>query len=106
MYTQPQINIKGLIRELSEPRPSRRVAGSANLGYWHPSTMFRDISSLTDSHPICSDSSTSHFLGYYKVSLLPLGEIQPSAADVEHFIQLSEIHLTGEFDEHNLSLDG
>jgi len=46
------MNIKGLIWELSGPRPSRRVTGSANLGYWHPSTMFRDISSLTDSHPV------------------------------------------------------
>ena len=33
-------------------RPSCRVTVSANLGYWHPSMMFRDISSLTDSHPV------------------------------------------------------
>ena len=44
--------INSLLRELSEPRPSRGVVDRANLGCWHPSTTDIHILSLRDSHPI------------------------------------------------------
>jgi len=51
------MNIKGLIGELSGPRPLHWVTGSVNLGYWHPSMIFRDVSSLTDSRPFIAISA-------------------------------------------------
>ena len=47
-----RMNINSLLRELSGPRPSRRVVDRANLGCWHPSTTDIHIPSLRDSHPL------------------------------------------------------
>ena len=47
-----RMNINSLLRELSGPRPSRRVVDRANLGCWHPSTTDIHIPSLRDSHPV------------------------------------------------------
>lgn len=38
------------LEQYQGPRPLCRVVGSADLGYWHPSTTFRDISGLTSRH--------------------------------------------------------
>ena len=47
-----RMNINSLLRELSGPRPSRRVVYRENLGCWHPSTTDIHIPSLRDGHPL------------------------------------------------------
>ena len=51
-YRRVQMNTNSLVRELSGPRPSRRVVDRANLGCWHSSTTDIHIPSLRDSHPM------------------------------------------------------